>query len=88
MPDFRMEGEGLWQDPISSAGWNSNGLGTSLELPFVHRVHETRTGNHVEAVIITQSAPDGVSQHFVGVLVNELQLAPKGAAGTKIGELM
>ena len=72
----------MWQDPISSAGWNSNGLGTSLELPFVHRVHETRTGNHVEAAIVTQSAPDGVSQHFVCVLVNELQLAPKGATGT------
>ena len=44
MPDFRMEGEGLWQDPISSAGWNSNGLAASLELPFVHRVPKGATG--------------------------------------------
>ena len=88
MSDFRVERKGLWQYPISGAGWDSNGFCSSLEMPFVYRVHKTLTSNHVEAVIVAQGVPNGVSRHFVGVLMNELQLATKGAAVPKIGELV
>ena len=52
------------------------------------RLLKTPTGNHIEAVIVAESVPNGVSQHFVGVPMNELQLAAKGAAVPKIGELV
>ena len=45
-------------------------------------------GNHVEAMIVPQSVPNGVSQNLAGVLINELQLAAKGAAVPQIGELL
>ena len=47
------------------------------KVPFVYYFHKTLSGNHVETVIGTQSAPNGVSQNFAGALLNELQLAPK-----------
>ena len=34
-------------------------------LPFVLCIYKTLTDNHVEAVIVTQSVPNGVDQHFV-----------------------
>ena len=57
VPDFHVERKGLWQYPISSVGWDSNGFCSSLEMPFVYRVHKTLTGEHVEAVIVAQSVP-------------------------------
>ena len=57
-------------------------------LPFVLCIYKTLTDNHVEAVIVTQSVPNGVDQHFVSVLMNKLQLTTKGAAASKAGELI
>ena len=88
MSDFRVEGKRLRQYSISRAKWYSNGFGFSHKVPFVYYFHKTLSGNHVETVIVTQSAPNGVSQNFAGVLLNELQLAPKGAAVSQIGELL
>ena len=88
MPDFRVEQESLWQYSISGAGWNSNGFRSSLEMPFVKCIYKTLTGNYVETVIVAQSVPNRVSQHFMGALVNKLQLATKGAAISNGGELI
>ena len=51
VPDFCVERKGLWQDPICSAGWDSNGFSSTLELPFVFSFHKALTDNHVEAVV-------------------------------------
>ena len=78
----------MWQYSVSSAGWDSNGFSPALELPFVRSLLETLTNYHVEAVVIAQGVPNGVNQHFMGVLMDKLQPATEGAALSKIGELL
>ena len=45
-------------------------------------------GNHVEAMIVPQSVPNGVSQNLAGVLINELRFAcpPLGFLSGKGGQ--
>ena len=88
MPDLRVEREGLWQYSVSGATWNSYGFRSALEMPFVKRIYKTLSGNCVKTVIVAQGVPNGVSQHFLGALVNKLQLTTKGAVVPNGGELV
>ena len=61
MPDFRVVRKCMWQYPVSSVAWDSNGSDLALQLPFVFRLSEALTNYQVEAVVIAQSVPNWVN---------------------------
>ena len=82
MTDFRVEREGLRWDFIIPTPRHSDGLGSSLEVPFARCLHKTLPSNYVVTLACSQLAFYGVGQDLVGTCLHELQLTTKGAGAS------